>query len=463
MYIIPYCSVFWGNFFYYNNYMDSRIDILPNKPGVYIMRNKEGTILYIGKAKNLSDRVKQYFQESNLYSRGWKLPSLLPLIAKIDYVTCASERDALVLEEKLIKQYQPFFNSLGKDGKTYPYLKLSLSEDFPRLQLVRKSAADAGKKSGDVYYGPYPKSYTVKSLMRFLWKSGYAPLRPCKWKFSRTQPLKDIKINTCIYYHTGQCPAPCAGKISYEAYRQNALRLADFLDGNFGNLQASLTALMQAHADKLEYEQAAVYRNFLHALEHMKERVLVGRFKDEYITTAMENTDKLKRLAEVIGLKKLPAHIEAFDNSHLFGRQAVGCMVCFINGEKNHEHYRRFKIKTQMPDKGGSDFAMMEESVFRRLRQIKKDPAQTPDLILLDGGKSQIHAALNAYERADMYIPFIALAETHEGIYIPGQSESIKLPVGDPALNLLMEIRDEVHRFAVTYHRKLRDKKQLEN
>ena len=443
--------------------MDERIAILPKKPGVYIMRAKDGTILYIGKAKNLSDRVKQYFQESNLYSRGWKLPSLLPLIAKIDYVTCASERDALVLEEKLIKQYQPFFNSMGKDGKTYPYLKLSLSEDFPRLQIVRKSAAEAGKKSGDAYYGPYPKSYIVKSLVRFLSKSGYAPLRPCKWKFSRVKKLPDIKINTCIYYHTGQCPAPCAGKISYEDYQQNAQRMADFLDGNFDGLAQTLTALMKKSSANLAYEQAAVYRNFLHALAHMKERVLIGRFKDDYITTAMQNTDKLKRLAEVIGLKKLPAHIEAFDNSHLFGRQAVGCMVCYINGEKNHEHYRRFKIKTPMPQKGGSDFAMMQESIYRRLRQLKRDPSQTPDLILLDGGKSQIHAALNAYERAQMFIPFIALAETHEGIYLPGAAESIKLPLGDPALNLLMEIRDEVHRFAITYHRKLREKKQLEN
>ena len=441
--------------------MDARIDILPNSPGVYIMRAKDGTILYIGKAKKLADRVKQYFQKSNLYSRGWKLPSLLPLIAKIDYVTCASERDALVLEDKLIKQYQPFFNSLGKDGKTYPYLKLSLSEDFPRLQIVRKSAAEAGKRSKDAYYGPYPKSYVIKNLIHFLFKSQYAPLRPCKWKFSRQKKLKDIKINTCIYYHTGQCPAPCAGKISYEDYRANAQRMADFLDGNFGNLTESLTALMQEHSQKLEYEQAAVYRNFLHALEHMKERVLVGRFKDDYITTAMENTDKLKRLAQVIGLKKLPAHIEAFDNSHLFGREAVGCMVCYINGEKNHEHYRRFKIRSTLPARGGSDFAMMEESVYRRLRQIKRTHTPPPDLILLDGGKSQIHAALNAYERADMYIPFIALAETHEGIYIPGAKESIKLPIGDPALNLLMEIRDEVHRYAITYHRKLRGKAEL--
>ena len=177
----------------------------------------------------------------------------------------------------------------------------------------------------------------------------------------------------------------------------------------------------------------------------------------------MENTDKLKRLAQVIGLNKLPAHIEAFDNSHLFGREAVGCVVCYINGEKNHEHYRRFKIRSKLPERGGSDFTMMEESVFRRLRQIKKDPSQAPDLILLDGGKSQITAALNAFDRAGIYIPFISLAETHEGIYLPGAEESIKLPIGDPALNLLMEIRDEVHRFAITYHRTLRNKDTLSN
>ena len=437
--------------------MDPRIDILPNKPGVYIMRDRSGTIIYIGKAKNLSDRVKQYFQESNLYSRGWKLPSLLPLISKIDYVTCASERDALVLEEKLIKEYQPFFNSMGKDGKSYPYLKLTLGEDYPRLLITRRVI-----KGKDVYFGPYPKSSIVKSLLRFLWKTKYAPLRPCKWSFSREKPLAPLKINSCIYYHTGQCPAPCAGKISYEDYRQNAQRMADFLDGNFETVARKITELMQEHATRLEYEQAAVYRNFLHAMEHMKERVLVGKFKDEQITTAMQNTDKLKRLAEVIGLKKLPAHIEAFDNSHLFGREAVGCMVCYINGEKNHEHYRRFKIRSKLPEKGGSDFTMMQESVYRRLRQIKRDPSQTPDLILLDGGKSQITAALNAFEKARLFIPFIALAETHEGIYLPGASESIKLPIGDPALNLLMEIRDEVHRFAITYHRKLRDKAVLE-
>ena len=436
--------------------MDPRINILPKQPGVYIMRDRTGAIIYVGKAKNLSDRVKQYFQESNLYSRGWKLPCLLPLIAKIDYITCDSERDALVLEEKLIKEYQPFFNSMGKDGKSYPYLKITLSEDFPRLVLTRRLV-----KGKDLYFGPYPKSSIVKNLIRFLWKSKYAPLRPCKWSFSRQKPLAPLKINTCIYYHTGQCPAPCAGKISYEDYRALVKRMADFLDGNFGEITEKLTTLMQAHSDKLEYEQATIFRNFLQALAHMKERVLVGKFKDEKIVTAMKNTDKLKRLAEVIGLKKLPAHIEAFDNSHLFGREAVGCMVCYINGEKNHEHYRRFKIRSKLPTRGGSDFAMMEESVYRRLRQIKRDPAHTPDLILLDGGKSQITAAINAFERAGVYIPFIALAETHEGIYLPGAAESIKLPIGDPALNLLMEIRDEVHRFAVTYHRKLRNQAEL--
>lgn len=237
--------------------------------------------------------------------------------------------------------------------------------------------------------------------------------------------------------------------------------MALFLEGNFEDINQTLTQLMKEHSNALQYEQALVYRNFLQAIEHMKERVLVGQFKDDKIVTAMNNTDKLKRLADVVGLTRLPAHIEAFDNSHLFGRDAVGCMVCYINGEKNHEHYRRFKIQSPLPEKGGSDFTMMQESVYRRLRQIKRDPSQKPDLLLLDGGKSQITAALNAAEKADLYIPMISLAETHEGIYIPGQPDSIKLPIGDPALNLLMEIRDEVHRFAVTYHRKLRGKSEL--
>ena len=438
--------------------MDPRIELLPKKPGVYIMRAREGMVIYVGKAKNLADRVKQYFQDSNLYSRGWKLPSLLPLIWKIDYVTTASERDALVLEDKLIKKYQPFFNSLGKDDKHYPYLKLSLGEDFPRLSIARKKGPGP-----DVYFGPYPKSSMVRSLMRFLWKSKYAPLRPCKWNFSRQKPLDPRHIHTCLYYHTGQCPAPCAGKISYEDYRQIARRMELFLEGDFQEITQKITQHMKECSAQMQYEKAAVYRNFLQALEHMRERVIVGKYEDEKITQAIANSDKLKRLAHLVGLTRLPAHIEAFDNSHLFGREAVGCMVCYINGEKNHEHYRRFKIRSPLPSKGGSDFATMHESVFRRLRQIKRDPAQKPDLILLDGGKAQITAALNACDKAGLYIPMISLAETHEGIYVPGQEESIKLPLGDPALNLLMEIRDEVHRYAVTYHRKLRDKAALSN
>lgn len=438
--------------------MDPRIELLPKKPGVYIMRSREGTVIYVGKAKNLSDRVKQYFQDSNLYSRGWKLPSLLPLIWKIDYVTTASERDALVLEEKLIKRYQPFFNSLGKDDKRYPYLKLSMSEDYPRLSISRKPMP--GK---DLYFGPYPKSTIVRSLMRFLWKSKYAPLRPCKWSFSRSKPLDERKINSCLYFHTGLCPAPCAGKISYEDYRQIAKRMALFLEGDFKEITQKITEQMKKCSDAMQYEKAAVYRNFLQALDHMRERVVVSQYKDEEITQAIANSDKLKHLAHVVGLSRLPAHIEAFDNSHLFGREAVGCMVCYINGEKNHDHYRRFKIRSPLPEKGGSDFTMMQESVYRRLRQIKRDPSQKPDLLLLDGGKAQITAALNACEKAGLYIPLISLAETHEGIYVPGQEQSIKLPLGDPALNLLMEIRDEVHRFAITYHRKLRDKASISN
>lgn len=169
--------------------------------------------------------------------------------------------------------------------------------------------------------------------------------------FARKE-LDPRKINTCIYYHTGQCPAPCAGKISYEDYRKIAERMAQFLDGHFGNITENITRLMKEHSAKWEYEQAAVYRNFLHALAHMQERVLVGQFKDDKITTAMENTDKLKRLAQVIGLNKLPAHIEAFDNSHLFGREAVGCVVCYINGEKTTNTTAALKSAPNCPSAG---------------------------------------------------------------------------------------------------------------
>ncbi|WP_428897306.1 excinuclease ABC subunit C [Parelusimicrobium proximum] len=429
--------------------------LLPHKPGVYIMRSRSGEVLYVGKAKDIKNRVSQYFLESNLYSRGWKLPSLLPLISKIDYIIAASERDALVLESRLIKKYQPFFNSDGKDDKSYPYIKIT-SEDFPRAFTTRKITRD-----GSTYIGPYPQSTVIKTLIRFLWRSKYAPLRPCKWKFDREHPLAQRKINSCIYYHTGQCPAPCAGKISYEDYRKIVNRFELFTQGDYKELIKKFTAAMNDEAAAMHYEEAAKYRDFIAGLEHMLERIVVAEYKDDKLQTEIENADKTKELAKVLGMKKLPLHIEAFDNSHLQGRNAVGCMVCFINGKKHPRHYRRFKIKSENPLTGGDDFMMMREIVYRRLKALKKEPKEMPDLMLIDGGKGQLSMAQEAARQAGVKMQFISLAEREEEIIVPGMADSIKLERNNPALRLLIEIRDEVHRFAVTYHRLLRDKELL--
>ncbi len=429
--------------------------ILPKKPGVYLFRDKTGAVIYVGKAINLNSRVRQYFQDGNLHSRGWKLPSLVPLISKIDYIICASERDALITEDRLIKKYWPFFNSMGKDDKNYSYLKIT-NEDFPRVVFTRKVVKD-----GATYIGPYPHLSNVKSMLRFLWKSGYAPVRPCKWNFSRTKPLAELKIKSCVYYHTKQCPAPCAGRISYEDYNKILERIIMFTEGKYGHLKEEITRMMNTASKNLNYEDAANYRNFLYGIEHMEERVVVGEYKEEDINKSIETSAKLDRLARVLGMSTPPVHIEAFDNSHLSGRDAVGCMVCFVDGKKHTKHYRRFKIQSALPDGGADDYLMMNEIVYRRLRQIKKNPSDKPDLMLIDGGKGQLAAAEAAAARAEVKINFISLAEREEEIFVPGRSESIRLERSDPALKLLMEIRDEVHRFAITYHKLLRSKSLL--
>lgn len=438
--------------------MSLNLNLLPKEPGVYIMKDASGVVIYVGKAINIYNRVHQYFQTGAENSRGWKIPSLVPLIAKIDFVVCASERDALILENKLIKRYKPFFNSLLKDDKTYPWIKLSMQEDYPRITLTRKVLPD-----GAEYFGPYPKVSNVKRLLNFLWKDKYAPLRQCKWSFNRQKPLPEKKIFSCIYYHTKQCPAPCAGKISYDDYRAIARRAALFLSGDFASFKEDVTKQMHAASKALEYEKAAQFRDFARAIEHMRERIKVSRYQDEKLDKKIQAAEKLKRLSEVLHSEKIIRHIEAFDNSHLYGRQAVGGMVCFVDGEKYKAHYRRFKIKSELPETGGDDFLMMKESVLRRIEQLKQLPAENrPELFLIDGGKGQLSFAMQAISQAGLEIKVISLAKREEEIFVPHQSESIKLDKSDPALRLIMEIRDEVHRFAITYHRLLRNKALLE-
>ncbi len=428
---------------------------LPASPGVYLMRDVSGAVLYVGKAKDLRARVGQYFQKTPS-DRRWKIPNLVALIRRIDYISSASEREALLTERQLIYKLQPFFNEMWKDSKSYPWLKIT-KEDFPRLLFTRQKARDGG-----LYFGPYPKLEPLKKLLGYLWRIKFVNLRRCQWEFSLQKPLDERKIKSCLYFHTGQCTAPCAGKISRAAYGALAMRIADFLKGDYEKLRASFKIKMEKAAAALNYEEAAQYRDFLNAFGHMEERVLVGKLEPDFIEKATGRTSAVTALKEALGMASPPTHIEAFDTSSLFGRQAVGSSVCFISGEKNTSHYRKYKIKFKNAPEGSNDFAMIEEIVGRRLAQLKKTGEPLPDLLLIDGGPGQLAAAMKAIRAADLKISVISLAKRLEEIYSPKFAKPLLLDRAHPGLRLLQALRDEVHRFGITYHRKLRGSSELE-
>lgn len=428
---------------------------LPKGPGVYLMRDAAGTVIYVGKAKDLRARVGQYFQK-NPGDRRWKIPNLVALIRRIDYVASASEREALLTERQLIHRLQPFFNAMWKDSKSYPYIEIT-NEDFPRLFFTRRRLRDGG-----LYFGPFPKVEPLRKLIGYLTRIKFIHLRFCRWKFSLAEPLAEKKIKACLYYHTGQCTAPCAGKISREDYQALARRVADFLKGDYAKLRREFERKMRKASAALAFEEAASYRDFLNAFGHMEERVLVGQLEPDFMDKAVGRTGAVTALKEALGLARPPAHIECFDTSSLFGRHAVGSSVCFVNGERHNAHYRHYRIKFENAAGGSDDFAMIEEIVGRRLAQIKRRGEELPDLLVIDGGPGQLAAAMKATAAAKLKIPLISLAKRLEEIHSPLRARPLQLDRAHPGLRLLQSLRDEAHRFGITYHRKLRGKSELE-
>jgi excinuclease ABC subunit C len=423
---------------------------VPHACGVYLMRDAASEILYIGKAKDLAKRVSQYF---NPERASLKTSVLAPLIRRIDYIPSASEREALLLERTLIKEKKPFFNIALKDDKAYPYVKISLNEDFPRIFLVRRKIAD-----GAAYFGPFPKVSPVRGLLRFLWRRGYFRLRPCRWDFGFDRPLAPQKINSCLYYHTGDCPAPCAGLISYEEYRREVENAKFFFRGEYEKLKEALAREMKAASSKLDYERAARLRDSLAALSQMGENVRLRALKADDVIETLGHSRSVSALQEALGLKTPPFHIECFDISHFQGHETVASMVCFKGGVPHKAHYRKFKIKEMA---GIDDFKSMAEVVRRRYLRLKKEGQVYPDLILIDGGKGQLSAAWAALKDIQVHVPVISLAKRLEEVFIPGRPESVILERGSDARNLLERLRDEAHRFGIGYHRLLRDKKLL--
>ncbi|MCZ7405527.1 MAG: excinuclease ABC subunit UvrC [Candidatus Methanoperedens sp.] len=516
---------------------------LPDSPGVYLMKDKDDNVIYVGKASSLRDRVSQYFRDQG----SPKTRMLVQNIEGLDYIVTGNEVEALVLESNLIKEHRPRYNVRLRDDKAYPFIKIT-NEDYPRICIARRREQD-----GAQYFGPYPSSKAVRELIRMASSFG---IRRCK---------KKLPCPPCLNYHIKQCAAPCLGEVTKEEYLDIIRNVTDFLKGKRSQLIQSLRGDMRRFSEAQEYEAAARIRDQVNALEELSERQRVnapGRKEQDVIAYAIsgsigsiqvfhiaqgklkgretfsvntagsdeaevlssfikqhyqdieppqeiiirieiedgailrwlkEKETKLKTpknrvekglmnlaeenarlllsvkqaseskgknealldLQKALDLPAAPALIEAFDISNISGTNATGSLVAFTNGEPDKKNYRMFRIKTI---EGADDFAMMGEVVGRAYSRRYLEGKKMPDLVLVDGGKGQLNAALSAISRIGLKLNTAALAKEFEYIFLPEREAPVILPKDSPALQLLQRIRDEAHRFALGYHRKLRGK-----
>ena len=549
-----------------------KIENLPDSPGCYLMKSG-GKIIYVGKAKNLKNRVRQYFHESRNHTP--KVRAMVEKVDDFDIVLVDGELEALILECNLIKLHKPWYNILLKDDKHYPYIRVNMHEPFPTVDLTRKSAKDGAR-----YFGPFMSATVVREMLDVV--RTVFPIRTC------SRQIGDGKTyRPCVHYEIGQCHAPCAGKIDQAGYHEIMKRVLEFLGGNDQPVRQELTEKMREAALSLNYERAAVYRDRLAAVEsvmqkqkaivtgggdqdvlavvkcgddamvqmvmvrggkmigsesHALERagdeppeevltsfmlqyyseeslppreILVSHLmedadvlaqllterrgakvtvsqpqrgeKRQMVEMALKNASDaamkrekqltnsrlrtvgaLEELKEVLGMDVFPRRIEGYDISNTQGAQSVGSMVVMINGRPANRDYRYFRIKTV---EGANDFASIQEVISRRLKHgltereerlsqgldpVSGKFSDLPELILIDGGRGQLEAAMAARDEVGLNIPMFGLAKRLEEIVLPGEDQSILLDKHSPALHLIQRVRDEAHRFAISHHRSLR-------
>ena len=545
------------------NVIQEKLKLLPESPGVYVMLDDEGTVIYVGKARVLKNRVRQYFHSSQ---KPEKVAAMVSNIADFYYIITKTEIDALALENNLIKKYKPKYNILLKDDKTYPYIKVFTKEDYPYFAITRKITKD-GK-----YYGPFMGGISCKDLLEIL--SMTYNVRLCHTAISAT-PKKP-----CLNYHIHRCPAPCAHLVSKEEYAKSVQSAMRFLSGDYDEVEEILSNKMNYFAEREEFELALSYRDKLSMLsklklkritsinrdinadviayagnhlysavnvlfvrggimqggahfaledaslseadalsafliqyythheipeeiiveeycetelvqtffrEHRKKNVTITvakqgvkrellamakRNAEDYLAKSVEKIrhkdDMTKkacvRLKELLSLQRVPKRMECYDISNISGVDKVGSMVVFTDGEADKVEYRRFKIKTV---EGANDFASLQEVLLRRLSKLGTEEEERfakPDLIVIDGGKGQLSSVKEIFDRLHIFdIDLISLAKQEEEIFVLHSDEPVRLERRDYALRLLQRIRDEAHRFAITYFRNLHSKRNLES
>ena len=545
-----------------NDKIRQKLKTLTTKPGVYVMRNKSGEIIYIGKAKNLKNRVSQYFRNSPKPS---KVQAMANNVDDFDYFIAVSELDALGLESNLIHKHQPFYNILLKDGKAFPYIKIDLKEDFPRLEIVRK----VKKNDGCKYFGPYIAGIDPREILKTI--NMAFKIRTCKLKINSSTHAK----RECLNYSLGLCLAPCTGRTTKEEYGEEIKKVVRFLNGNDDEIEKILKEKMEIASNLQNFERAIELRESLKMVTKLKQRVVANLPKDvnkdvfayytdgisgvinvmvvrggkilgivnfeqsdaeleeadtlfnfisqyygnmlapneiivshpideellkdfleknvkvisnphgvnltllkmakenaeEYLEKKMEkekiaynsSIGAMKMLQEKLSLKNLPRRIECYDISHISGTNKVASMVVFVNGIAEKKEYRKFKIKTV---EGNDDFASLKETLSRRLQRYKDQNGESfkekPDLLVIDGGKGQLSSCYEILRSFNLEkeIDIISLAKKLEEVYTVHSNLPIVLKYGSAELKLLQRVRDEAHRFAITFHRQIRTNAQ---
>ena len=402
--------------------LKEKIFSAPDSPGVYLMRDNQGKVIYVGKANSLRKRLSSYL----VMGLDSKTLALMNKIADLEFRLVSNEAMALLLEANLIHKFKPRYNISLRDDKSFPFIKIS-GEEFPAISITRKKDDPLSW-----YLGPYTNAKLLKNALKIIRRS--FAYRSC-----RRLPEK-----SCMYGKINLCPAPCVGKISCKEYRQGIDNIILILDGKADLLIYRLSQLMQDKSRARDFEAAAALRDQISTLAELSSGL-----------SGVNRKNELEDLKNKLGLKKLPERIEGFDISNISGKQAVGSMVSFYCGSPDKNNYRRFRIRDFA---GIDDYKMLAEVVRRRYSRLIKEKSALPDLLLIDGGRGHLLTAAGQLKKLGLNLPLASIAKKEERIYSSQKSRPLSFSKDIPALNLIRRVRDEAHRFAVSYHLLLRRK-----
>jgi excinuclease ABC subunit C len=428
-----------------------KVKEFPAAPGVYLMKDSQGRVLYVGKAKNLRNRAGHYFTPAAAADP--RTADLVKLIADIDFLPAESEVDALLMEARLVKDIQPRFNIGLKDDKSFPYLQIRMREDYPRVEFTRTP-----RRRGVKLYGPFTSAKSLRFALQVLQR--IFRFRTCSLDIRDDDP-RWRWFRPCILHSIHQCTAPCNFRVTKDDYRRQIRSLRLVLEGKKGKLLAEMERDMQQASAALQFEKAARLRDEISALKNLGQRGDVDKDVQPKVFF-IEPKKGLAGLRKVLGLPQTPRTIEGIDIAHLGGQETVASLVSFIDGLPFKPGYRRYRIRSV---EGVDDFASIREVVTRRFRRHRtriagEEEMVFPDIVLIDGGKGQLNAALEAFRLLGIEPPcLISLAKREEEVYRPGETEPLRLSRHAAALRLLQYVRDEAHRFAQHYHHILRRKK----